>query len=176
MVANLETDYLVVGAGLAGMAFVDSMLDATDADIVMVDRRHAPGGHWLESYPFVRLHQPSAWYGVGSTGLDDDRIEDAGPEVGQHARVSGADLQAYFAAVMRDRLLPSGRVRYFPMSDHLGEGRFRAIVRVAQRRRSRYGARSSTRRTPRRRRRSPTHRRSSSATGRPCSPPPSSPR
>ncbi len=127
MVASIETDYLVVGAGLAGMAFVDSMLDATDADIVMVDRRHAPGGHWLESYPFVRLHQPSAWYGVGSAGLDDDRIEEAGPEAGQHARVSGTDLQAYFAAVMQDRLLPSGRVRYFPMSDHLGEGRFRAI-------------------------------------------------
>ena len=128
MVARLETDYLVVGAGLAGMAFVDSLLDATEADIVMVDRRHAPGGHWLESYPFVRLHQPSAWYGVGSAGLDDDRIEAGGPEAGQHTRVSGVELRAYFAAVMRDRYLPSGRVRYFPMTDHLGEGRFRSIL------------------------------------------------
>lgn len=128
MVATIETDYLVVGAGMAGMAFVDSLLDATEGDIVMIDRRHAPGGHWLDSYPFVRLHQPSAWYGVGSVGLDDDRIESSGPEAGQHARVSGVDLQAYFAMVMRDRFLETGRVRFFPRSDHLGEGRFRSVL------------------------------------------------
>jgi cation diffusion facilitator CzcD-associated flavoprotein CzcO len=39
------------------------------ADVIMVDRRHAPGGHWLEAYPFVRLHQPSAYYGVNSLPL-----------------------------------------------------------------------------------------------------------
>lgn len=128
MTARLETDYLVVGSGLAGMGFVDGLLDVTDADVVLVDRRHAPGGHWVEAYPFVRLHLPSAWYGVGSRGLDDERIETAGPEIGQHARVSGVDLQAYFAAVMRDRFLPSGRVRYLPMSEHLGHGRIRTIL------------------------------------------------
>ncbi len=25
-----------------------------------------PGGHWTRAYPFVRLHQPSAYYGVNS--------------------------------------------------------------------------------------------------------------
>ena len=128
MTSRLETDYLVVGAGLAGMSFVDSVLGATDADVVMVDRRPAPGGHWVDSYPFVRLHQPSAWYGLGSADLDDDRLEVDGPEIGQHARVSGVDLRAYFAAAMQDRYLASGRVRYFPMSDHLGEGRFRSLL------------------------------------------------
>lgn len=124
----LETDYLVVGAGLAGLAFVDSLLDATDADVVLVDRRHAPGGHWLDAYPFVRLHQPSAWYGVGSAGLDDDRLEVDGDEAGQYARVTGVELQAYFARVLRDRFLASGRVRYLPMSEHLGEGRVRSLL------------------------------------------------
>ncbi len=54
----LEADYLVVGAGAAGMAFTDALIAASDAQVVLVDRRHAPGGHWLDAYPFVRLHQP----------------------------------------------------------------------------------------------------------------------
>lgn len=43
--SKLETDYLVVGAGALGMSFVDSLLEHGDADVVMVDRRHRPGGH-----------------------------------------------------------------------------------------------------------------------------------
>ena len=66
---GLETDYLVVGAGAVGMAFVDTLLDHSDADVVMIDRRHRPGGHWLDSYPFVQLHQPSTNYGVNSTNM-----------------------------------------------------------------------------------------------------------
>ena len=27
---------------------------------------HRPGGHWNDAYPFVRLHQPAAFYGVNS--------------------------------------------------------------------------------------------------------------
>src|SRR4051812_34053748 len=34
---TLETDYLVVGAGAAGMAFVDEIITHTDADVVLVD-------------------------------------------------------------------------------------------------------------------------------------------
>ncbi len=48
----IETDYLVVGAGAAGLAFVDALVAACDADVVMVDRRHGPGGHWNDAYPF----------------------------------------------------------------------------------------------------------------------------
>jgi cation diffusion facilitator CzcD-associated flavoprotein CzcO len=59
-VHQIETDYLVVGAGAAGMAFVDALIAACDADVVMVDRRHRPGGHWNDAYPFVQLHSPSA--------------------------------------------------------------------------------------------------------------------
>lgn len=40
-----ETDYLVVGAGASGMAFVDALIAASEAEVVMVDRRHRPGGH-----------------------------------------------------------------------------------------------------------------------------------
>ena len=54
----IETDYRVIGAGAIGMAFVDTLLTDTDAQIVMVDRHHRPGGHWNEAYPFVRLRPP----------------------------------------------------------------------------------------------------------------------
>ena len=42
---TLEADYVIVGAGAVAMAFADSLLTDTDASIVMVDRRHKPGGH-----------------------------------------------------------------------------------------------------------------------------------
>jgi choline dehydrogenase-like flavoprotein len=59
---TIETDYLVVGSGAAGMAFTDSLISASDAQVVMVDRRHAPGGHWNDAYPFVRLRScPTAF-------------------------------------------------------------------------------------------------------------------
>ena len=87
---QVETDYLVVGAGATGMAFVDTLVTESDVDVVMVDRRHRPGGHWLDAYPFVRLHQPSAYYGVNSCVLGNDRIDDSGPNAGFYERSTAA--------------------------------------------------------------------------------------
>jgi cation diffusion facilitator CzcD-associated flavoprotein CzcO len=67
--SEIETEYLVIGAGALGMGFVDTLIQNCDADVVMIDRQHRPGGHWLDSYPFVQLHQPSMNYGVNSTPL-----------------------------------------------------------------------------------------------------------
>ena len=116
-VGEIETDYLVVGAGAAGMAFADALIAACDADVVLVDRRHAPGGHWNDAYPFVRLHGPSALYGVNSRPLGTDVIEEAGPNAGFYPRATAAEICAYFQQVLSDVLLPSGRVRFFGMSD-----------------------------------------------------------
>ncbi len=70
MNTSLETDYLVVGAGATAMAFVDTFLtENADATVLMADRHHRTGGHWNDAYPFVRLHQPSAFYGVASREL-----------------------------------------------------------------------------------------------------------
>ena len=67
---ELRCDYLVVGAGAAGMAFVDTLLtEDPTCRVVLVDRRAKAGGHWVDSYPFVRLHQPSHYYGVNSLPL-----------------------------------------------------------------------------------------------------------
>ena len=128
---NLETDYLVVGAGAVGMAFVDTLLSETDADIILVDRRHMPGGHWNDAYSFVRLHQPSAFYGVASTALGSNRIDETGPNAGLYELASGPEVTAYFEKVLRERFLPSGRVRYYPLCDYTGDGAFRSLVSSA---------------------------------------------
>ncbi|MGE5128160.1 MAG: NAD(P)-binding protein, partial [Sphingomonadaceae bacterium] len=121
---TLETDYLVVGCGASGMAFADALVSASDSDIVMVDRRHAPGGHWNDAYPFVRLHQPSLMYGVNSTPLGTDAVDRDGPNRGFYHRSSGSEIVAYYDRVMRERLLASGRVRWYPMCNYAGDGRF----------------------------------------------------
>lgn len=115
---KLETDYLVVGAGASGMAFVDALVDQSSADVIMVDRRHRPGGHWHDAYPFVRLHQPAACYGVSSTDLGADRIDARGNNAGMYELSSAAEICSYFAEVMERVLLPSGRVRFMPMSEY----------------------------------------------------------
>ena len=65
----VKADYLIVGSGAMGMAFADVILTESDATLVMVDRHDKPGGHWNDAYPFVRLHTPSAFYGVSSRPL-----------------------------------------------------------------------------------------------------------
>lgn len=78
---TIEADYLVVGAGAMAMAFIDALVaeaSAAQARVVVVDCNHAPGGHWTMAYPFVRLHQPSAFYGVNSLPLGGDAIDQVG--------------------------------------------------------------------------------------------------
>jgi hypothetical protein len=120
------TDYLIIGSGAFGMAFADQLLTETDAEMAIIDRHHLPGGHWNDAYSFVRLHQPSAFYGVGSRALGSNRIDESGFNRGYYELASGAEVTSYFERVMRERFLPSGRVQYFPMCDHLGDGRFRS--------------------------------------------------
>lgn len=124
---TIEADYLVVGAGAMGMAFVDTLITETDATVVLVDRNDAPGGHWLSAYPYVRLHQPSAYYGVNSRRLGTDSIDASGWNEGFWELAGGSEVVSYYDTVMRQHLLPSGRVQYFPMSEYLGSERFRTL-------------------------------------------------
>jgi hypothetical protein len=125
---HVETDYLVVGAGASGMAFVDTLLSLTDARVVLVDREERPGGHWLHAYPFVQLHQPSANYGVPSRRLGQDRIDTDGPNAGFYDRASAPEICAYFARVL-DEHLASGRVTFLGGHDYRGrDGDSHAVV------------------------------------------------
>jgi hypothetical protein len=121
---QLATDYLVIGAGAAAMAITDSLLTHSDATVTIVDRRHAPGGHWVDAYPFVRLHQPSAFYGVSSVPLGRDTIDTTGTNAGYYELASADELRAYYAHVMHRHFLPTGRVQYFPSCEYEGDRRF----------------------------------------------------
>jgi len=126
---SMTTDYLIVGAGAVGLAFADTLLSETnDAEITIIDRRAQPGGHWNDAYSFVALHQPSAYYGVNSLPLGSGLKDIQGVNAGLYELASGSEVSTYFENVMQRRLLPSGRVRYLAMSDHLGGGRIRSLL------------------------------------------------
>ncbi|MEM9039696.1 MAG: NAD(P)-binding protein [Actinomycetota bacterium] len=120
----LSTDYLIVGSGAVGMAFADTLVAESDADVVVVDRYAKPGGHWNFAYPFVTLHQPSQFYGVASRELSNGHVDQVGLNRGLHDLASGAEVSAYFDDIMRHTLLPTGRVRYFPLCSYTGDGDF----------------------------------------------------
>ncbi len=118
-----DTDYLVIGAGAMGLAFADELFTRSpDAHITLVDKRDAPGGHWNDVYPFVRLHQPASFYGVESRELARNELDTQGPNRGFLSLSEGPEIVAYFHAVLRDRLLPSGRVEFRPLTEVQPDG------------------------------------------------------
>jgi len=125
---QLETDYLIIGSGAVGMAFADVLLAETDANIIIVDKHHKPGGHWNDAYSFVTLHQPSSFYGVSSRELSNGTVDEIGLNKGLAELASGAEVMAYFDQVMKHTFLPSGRVQYFPMCEYLGNGEFVSML------------------------------------------------
>ena len=119
---KLQADYLVIGGGAMGVAFVDELLarDAS-AQVIMVDKHARAGGHWNDAYAYVTLHQPAAFYGVNS-----EKLGPGGP-----ALVSGTEVLAYYERVM-EKLQATGRLRFFPLSLSDGENRFRSLVEAGR--------------------------------------------
>ena len=115
---QIETEYLLIGAGAFGMAFLDEFINNTkDTTVVVVDKRAKPGGHWNDAYPFVRLHQPAATYGVNSRPLGQGGADLA----------SKYQILAYYEQVMED-LLATGRVSYYPLCEYVEEGRIVSLL------------------------------------------------
>ena len=115
---QLETDYLIVGAGAMGMAFADEILMRdSSVRVVLLDRRAGPGGHWNDAYPYVTLHQPAAFYGVNSEPL--------GP--GGTYLASGSEVLTYYEKVLR-KWEDTGRLQFFPRCEYLGSQRFRSLM------------------------------------------------
>jgi hypothetical protein len=125
---EIETDYLVVGSGAMGLAFADTLVAESDARITIVDRHGQPGGHWNDAYSFVALHQPSAYYGVNSTPLGSGIKDTHGVNAGLYELATGPEVCGYFSAVMRQKLLASGRVDYLPMTDYRGDGQLVSLL------------------------------------------------
>ena len=57
-------DVAVVGAGVAGLnaLAVASQYLARDQRALIIDRRDRAGGMWVDTYPYVRLHQPHPYF------------------------------------------------------------------------------------------------------------------
>ena len=113
----METDYLVVGAGAMGMAFADTIIkEQPNSNITLVDQRPAPGGHWLDAYPYVRLHQPASFYGVNS-----ERLQTSSGDLS-----SKQEILAYYSRVLHG-MENAGQVRFFGMMEHTNNGEVRSI-------------------------------------------------
>ena len=117
-------DYLVVGAGASGMAFIDSLLLHTRAparpSVLLLDRRAAPGGHWNDAYPFVTLHQSARNYGVESVRLEDGI---AHPE----QLATKGEVLAYYQRVLDGWRSRGHRVRFIGGASYDFEARTYAL-------------------------------------------------
>ncbi|MEM9726109.1 MAG: NAD(P)/FAD-dependent oxidoreductase [Pseudomonadota bacterium] len=116
----IDVDYLIVGAGATGLGFADRLLTNSAATMAIIDRRALPGGHWVDGYPFVRLHAPSVLYGVDSATLGHDGLDTAGLNAGLGHCARGAEIIAHYEHCLHERLIPSGRVEYLPAHE-MGE-------------------------------------------------------
>jgi hypothetical protein len=105
-----------------GMAFTDALIDHADVHVTLVDRRHAGGGHWLDAYPFVQLHQASVFYGVASTVLGTGAVQTDGPETGLQERARQSEIRAYYDDILHRRFVGSGRVTFLGASEYHADG------------------------------------------------------
>ena len=119
---ELETDYLVVGAGASGMAFVDSLLSHSDAEVVLVDRRHRPGRSLARrvsvrpaapTVGLLRRELAASWEPTASTRPGPTRASTSGP--------TASEICDYYNRVLEQQFVASGRVRFLPMSRVPGE-------------------------------------------------------
>lgn len=70
-----KCDVCIVGAGFAGInaLFVASRYLSRDQRIILIDRRRRVGGMWVDTYSYVRLHQPHPMFTAGNIGWAWDR-------------------------------------------------------------------------------------------------------
>lgn len=111
-VKEIETDYLVIGGGAMGAAFADEILRSDkNAHVTIVDQRDRLGGHWVDAYPYVKLHQPSAYYGVNSKILGN----------GSNDLSSKTEILDYYSEVLCE-LEATGRCQFLGQHKFLENG------------------------------------------------------
>lgn len=64
---TMRADVCIVGAGIAGInaLHVASRYLTPDQHVVLVDRNDRVGGMWVDTYDYVRLHQPHPFFTAG---------------------------------------------------------------------------------------------------------------
>mmetsp|Transcript_12526 Transcript_12526/g.17990 ORF Transcript_12526/g.17990 Transcript_12526/m.17990 type:complete len:541 (+) Transcript_12526:167-1789(+) len=99
-----QVDYLIVGAGATGFAFADTLLhhSAPSTSVLMIDKNSSPGGQWVDSYGFVRLHQPSDMYGVETMKLEPSGEDCSAAKNGEEAhRATRVEILEYYDRVTK---------------------------------------------------------------------------
>ena len=115
---ELECDYLVIGAGTASLAFVDTLITYShNATVIIVDRNASPGGHWVHAYPFVRLHQQGCSYGVNSRTLGTLRGKKQIEVYDMNDRATGKEICEYYDQVVKS-FIATKRVKVFFNSEY----------------------------------------------------------
>lgn len=119
----MKFDYLIIGAGISGLSFADTLLREREAKIAIVDRYPGPGGAWNSVYAHAELAQDPNRYGLPTFTIAQHLAVQQ--RSATHNIISQSDLLDYFSAIMKDHILSTGRVQYFPNSEHLGNGLIR---------------------------------------------------
>jgi len=120
-IVEAQCEYLVVGAGTAGMSFIDTLLsEHSTATVILVDRNGKPGGHWTKAYPFVKLHQPSCFYGVNSEKLGKTLDKDGNEKFDIHDRATGKEILEYYSKVLQ-KFQTTGRFTSYFGAEYHGE-------------------------------------------------------
>jgi len=117
---SIVCDYLVVGAGAASMAFIDTLLtELPSAKIMLVDRKSIPGGHWVDAYGYVHLHQPSIVYGVGSKQLEGNwaKLLFLNWTLPWKHRANKDEILTYFGDFVKDKV-SNGQLEYYPNCEY----------------------------------------------------------
>jgi len=117
---KLDCDYLVVGAGAASLAFIDTLLlQLPSAKIVVIDKKPCPGGHWVDDYDFVHLHQPSVVYGIESEQLEGNWLYLLLRKmtIPWHHRASKQEILSYYKKFV-DRKVKEGQIVYYPNCEY----------------------------------------------------------
>ena len=110
---NKEIDYLIIGAGAMGIAFADEILRQNKiTTVAIVEKRNKVGGHWIDAYPFVKLHQPAAFYGVNSVILGQ----------GGKDLSSKEEILDYYHKV-HQKLLSTGRCHFYLGYNYIGDNK-----------------------------------------------------
>lgn len=112
----LECDYLVVGAGASPLAFLDTLLiELPEAKVILIDKKNIPGGHWVDAYGYVRLHQPSVLYGLESRQLEGNWLKCmlTNFTLPWMYRSTKSEILEYFGTFVNDKVA-SKQVEFYP--------------------------------------------------------------
>lgn len=126
--ASRPYDLAIVGAGVAGLNALAAATKylAKEDRVLVVDRRDRAGGMWVDTYPYVRLHQPHPFFTAANIKwrLDVDRAYLATKE-------EVLDHFSYCVDVIRGRVGVDEWLGTEFLSSEAGDGTIRLACRSA---------------------------------------------